>query len=431
MQCPRCGAQNAAGNLYCGNCGALLPPPGQSAPGLAGQQEYYQASGQPEPPQPYQAPDAAWRSQPPAARSDRSRVWLIALSLLLFGALALLLLVGSRLNARNASATTDAPPTAQVGAVPSASAGGAASAAANANHPAEAQPPASANAPANPPANKPAQAQPPAANAPANPSTNNPSPAQPPAANAPANQPPAAQAPAAANAPAPAPAQPAAPPAGPVDTGPQLTAARVNQPPAIDGNLGEWQGASQAVDAVVFGQENMSGVGDLGGRVWLDWDNNALYVAVLVIDDTLSQPSSGRQLYQGDSIEIQWDTNPPGNNPAAWDADDWHIGLSPGNFQDKPPESYVWTPRDGYGADMGVRMAARPFMNNGQYQGYTIEAAIPWALVTVQPKAGQTFRIAVSISDDDSPQAVQESMVSTSPGRQWHRPDTLNTLTLK
>ncbi len=413
MQCPRCGAQNPAGNLYCGKCGAILPPPGQAAPGLAGQQPY-PTQNPPQQSQPYPPDGPAWQPQAQPARSGGSRVWLIALSLLLFGALAFLLLLGSRLNARNAAATTDTSPAAQAAATP-------VSADDSAQAP-PAAPAANANQPANPPANNPPQAAPPAANRPAN----TPAPAANPPANTQAQVPPVA-----ANPPAPAQAQPAAAPAGPVDTGPQLEAVRLNRPPTIDGKLGEWQGASQAVDAVVFGQENMSGVGDLGGRIWLAWDNDALYVAVLVIDDTLSQPSSGRQLYQGDSIEIQWDTRPPGNNPAAWDADDWHIGLSPGDFQGHPPESYVWTARESTGVDAGVRMAAQPFTDNGKYQGYTIEAAIPWALVNVQPKAGQTFRMSVSISDDDIPQAVQQSMVSTSPGRQWHRPDTLNALVLK
>ena len=408
MQCPRCGAQNPAGNLYCGRCGALLPPPGQTAPGLAGQQQPYSTPGVPEQPQSYPTAASDWQPQAQPTRSGGSRLWLILLSLLLFGALAFLLFVGSRLTARNAAATTDPAAGAQVAATP-------ASANDAAQNPA-APPAASANQPNNPPASNPAPARPPSAAA---------SPANPPAQVPPAAANPPAQAQPAA------PAQPVAAPAGPVDTGPQLAASRVDRPPTVDGKLGEWQGTSQAVDAVVFGQENMSGVGDLGGRIWLAWDNDALYIAVLVIDDTLSQPSSGRQLYQGDSIEIQWDTNPPGRNPAAWDPDDWHIGLSPGDFQGRPPESYIWTARESSGADAGMRMAAQPFTNNGKYQGYTIEAAIPWGLVNVQPKAGQTFRLAVSISDDDIPQAVQQSMVSTSPGRQWHRPDTLNTLVLK
>ncbi|MFN8497529.1 MAG: sugar-binding protein [Anaerolineae bacterium] len=381
MQCPQCGAQNPTGNMYCGRCGAMLPTSGEAAAG--GAPPSYPAPTQES--DPYQAPPSAWQPKPQVTHGRSSRPWLIAFSLLLFGALALLLLIGSRLNSRSESVTPEA--VAQTEPTPTSN---------------------DAGTRASPLADKPSATAQPAAQA------------QPPVA-APANVPPAAQ-----------PAAPAPPAAdGPPDTEPELTAPRVGQPPAIDGQLGEWQGASQAVDAVVFGQENMSGVADLGGRVWFEWNDAALYVAVLVIDDTLSQPSAGRNLYLGDSIEIQWDTNPPGSNPAAWDADDWHIGLSPGNFQDRPPASYVWTPRDAAGADLGIQMAARPFMNNGQYQGYTIEAAIPWSLVNVRPKAGQTFRLAVAISDDDIPQAVQQSMVCTSPGRLWHRPDTLNTFTLK
>lgn len=186
------------------------------------------------------------------------------------------------------------------------------------------------------------------------------------------------------------------------------------------------------MNAVIYGAANVSGPDDLSGRLWLGWDNQALYVAALVIDDVVSQPNWGNQIYLGDSIELQWDTDLARDfNSDAFDGDDWHIGLSPGNFTNLAPDSYVWTPRATLGAPVGIQVEAQTYVQDGRRKGYVLEAAIPWRLVSLTPAAGQAFGLAVSISDNDLPQAAQQSMVSTSPARQWHRPSTFNTLVLR
>jgi hypothetical protein len=217
-----------------------------------------------------------------------------------------------------------------------------------------------------------------------------------------------------------------------VRPGAVLRAPRARRPPAIDGLLDEWQGEGTEVNAVVFGPENYSGTEDLQAQAWWVWDNVNLYLAVDVRDDFFSQPSQGASLQLGDSIELQWDVelarDYDSDRP---DADDWHIGLSPGNFLTIKPEAYVWAPRAIPGWTTGIRVAARPKGTAEVATGYSLEAAIPWALIKATPGIGLVYGFTLSVSDTDAPARVQHSMLSTSPTRQKLRPTTFNTLLLE
>lgn len=231
---------------------------------------------------------------------------------------------------------------------------------------------------------------------------------------------------------------PTARPPARVRAGEQLLIPRASRPPILDGSLSdEWGGEGIPVQYVVYGQETLSGPGDLSGRLWYAWDDNALYIASLVLDDVFSQTSRGETLYLGDSVEIQWDVDLEGDFESnEFNADDWHIGLSPGNFRDLPPEAFVWTPRPQTGAAAGIQVAAQRFTTTESrqgfpLQGYTLEAAIPWRLIGIVPRGGQAFGFCFSISDNDQPAPTQQSMLSTAPGREWHKPLTFNTMILK
>ncbi len=227
--------------------------------------------------------------------------------------------------------------------------------------------------------------------------------------------------------------RPTAPPPARVRPGEALRVPHAARPPVLDGALaGDWAGEGYPVDYVVYGPENLSGPNDLNGRLWFAWDDQTFYLATLVQDDVFSQPSRGEQLYLGDSVEIQWDVDLQGDfDSNEFNADDWHIGLSPGNFRDTPPEAYVWTPRAMTGTAAGVQVAAQRFTTAEGGQGYTLEAAIPWRLLNVVPAGGQAFGFTFSITDDDLPTPAQQSMLSTSPNREWHKPLTFNTLILQ
>jgi hypothetical protein len=209
--------------------------------------------------------------------------------------------------------------------------------------------------------------------------------------------------------------------------GSPVTAAFRSSPPTIDGDLAEWTTASYAVDQIVFGAANWTGVADLSGSFHIGWDEANLYVGVRVRDDRHVQISTGRFLYRGDAVEIQLDADLPGDyHVAALNADDYQLGLSPGNFGSLPPEAYLWYPAALEGARPGVTVGARQASD-----GYTLEARIPWSVFGVTPAAGKTFGFALSLSDNDQAgSALQQSMVSSVATRRLTNPATWGTLVL-
>ncbi len=82
-----------------------------------------------------------------------------------------------------------------------------------------------------------------------------------------------------------------------------------DQPPTLDGYLGEWTGIVYAVDYVVTKPENWYGPTDLSATFYTSWDEDHLYLGIEVLDDLHVQASSGKMLYQGDDIELQLDAN--------------------------------------------------------------------------------------------------------------------------
>jgi hypothetical protein len=92
----------------------------------------------------------------------------------------------------------------------------------------------------------------------------------------------------------------------------------------------------------------------------------------------------------------------------------------------KSPANYLWFPSAIQGHKSGILLAGLPTAD-----GYTVEAAIPWQLFQVEPRSGQVFGFAVSVSDNDQVgKNVQETMVSTAPNRHLTDPTSWENLFL-
>lgn len=203
-------------------------------------------------------------------------------------------------------------------------------------------------------------------------------------------------------------------------SGDVIFAYRTERPPYIDGNFEEWRGKSYNIQNPVFKAENWQGWRDLSGIFFIAWGIDNLYLGVEVTDDQSVQNESGRTMYKGDDVEIQLDAQLEADfADDKLSDDDNQIGLSAGNFADRPPEAYVWLPSERSGTM--IEMAARQTAN-----GYVLEAAIPWWVLGVQPQTESAYGFALSLSDNDTPgTSDQECMVSTSPNRSTHSNPTL------
>lgn len=76
---------------------------------------------------------------------------------------------------------------------------------------------------------------------------------------------------------------------------------------------------------------------DLSARAFLKWDENNLYVLVDVYDDAYYNAFSGRNLWDGDSVQISLDSK--NTKSTSYDDDDYELGLA---FTSNGPELYAW-----------------------------------------------------------------------------------------
>jgi hypothetical protein len=202
--------------------------------------------------------------------------------------------------------------------------------------------------------------------------------------------------------------------------------------PVIDGDWAEWKSVAREYPAtsVVYGKSNWANEDDLAGSFYVGWDANYLYIAAKVRDDKYVQNATGKDLFKGDSLELLLDTNLLGDfYSQALSGDDYQIGISPGhpNIAAGNPEAYLWFPSGKAGSLSGVNIAARD--EGGIYR---VEAAIPWTALGVSPQSGTRLGFAFSVSDCDlAGESVQQSMVSSAPGRSLVDPTSWHDLLLK
>ena len=210
-----------------------------------------------------------------------------------------------------------------------------------------------------------------------------------------------------------------------------LAVSRFASPPGIDGNLSEWAGQPTVQSQfLVFSATSWDGSDDLAATWQLGWDNDALYVAVQVEDNLHVQNQTGDQIFKGDSVDMQIDTN-VNAGAGQLNSRTFQITISPGDFAGLPPSYYLFRATDAGSfvsdpAQGNIQVAAAPTGS-----GYIIEARIPWSTLEMTPAAGQVLGIALNVSDNDSPgNAIQEVMKSHVATRTLLDPSSWGRLTL-
>jgi len=183
---------------------------------------------------------------------------------------------------------------------------------------------------------------------------------------------------------------------------------RAPSPPAIDGKLDDWitecplplVGRNQLTvlePSYAWTPENLNGVG------YLMWDEENLYVAVQVLDDTHHTAGTGDRVTQGDGLILAFD--PTNRSPeAAQKAFAYYVssavpGGGSGVHTIYRPEAYSGGLRTGH-----------LFRDSSVYEmaisrddgGCTYEIRMPWAeLGGVQPAFAGKFAFSVQLNDND------------------------------
>ena len=207
-----------------------------------------------------------------------------------------------------------------------------------------------------------------------------------------------------------------------VPAGGPVAAARIAAP-RIDGDLSEWAG-QPTYDSpfLVYWDDGWDNTNDGTVRWHLGWDDANLYIAARVTDNLHVQTQSGNMVYQGDSLEIQIDTD--GGAATSVSPSEFQVNLSAGDFVTIPPSANLSQGTIGGGmfdAPGGhqINVAAQRTAD-----GYTVEAAVPWSNLFTGP-FGQPMGIALNLDDNDrAGQAVQEAMYSNARNRLFLDPST-------
>lgn len=225
--------------------------------------------------------------------------------------------------------------------------------------------------------------------------------------------------------------------AGPkrTDNGPDISMPQALIPPVIDGDLADWQSARPgpfAADKITYRKvgRDLGGPSDLSASFYFAWDDANFYVATAITDNVHVQTARTRSydLYKGDDIELWFDTDLAGDFAVSEaNADDYQLGLSPGDFAGLVPEAVFWNPDKSDARNALVRVAAQPRAGNN---GYTLEAAVPWqAMGAFRPHSGSAIGFAASAGDNDQRDTPeQELMTSTGPRLQYRQPFTFGNL---
>ncbi len=197
----------------------------------------------------------------------------------------------------------------------------------------------------------------------------------------------------------------------------------------IDGVLLEWRDVpSFPLPFIQQGEENYDGPDDLTVSTRLTWDEKFLYVAAEVIDDVHVQALSGYDLFNGDGVELWIDIDLAGDfKDDSRNGDDFQFGFSPGNFDSIPSEGVVWYSQRNPEWNARLQVVAQP-----QDNGYTLEAAIPWSMLEINPRTGMILGYAVNANDNDVPDtSAQQTILMHTAVMAWGRPTTFSNLRLQ
>lgn len=209
-----------------------------------------------------------------------------------------------------------------------------------------------------------------------------------------------------------------------------VTAGYLATKPKIDGDWNDLPDKEYPAEIVVYGASAWKDRNDLAASFKIGWDATHLYIGVKIRDDKYVQNAKGNELFKGDSLEILIDTLISDDfyyNQLS--PDDFQLGISPGRPNvEGAKEAYLWLPASITGSRGQVVIAA----NRSEADGITrIEAAIPWSIFAVTPKAGNHYGFALSVSDnDDAFENKQQKMVSNVKTRNLVDPTTWGDLTL-
>ena len=185
----------------------------------------------------------------------------------------------------------------------------------------------------------------------------------------------------------------------------------------LDGNFSDWPEDWFPINTLIFGSEQHDGPPDLSANFQLGWNANGLLLAVRVNDDRYRPGPNGSDLWQGDSLEIQFDRLLAEDfTTTQADDDDYQAGIA---FDDQLTalRGYLWL---NFARETALNYHGTVLRND---RGYQLELIVPWYVFDMEPEdvaTNRAYGFNLSVNDNDSDSPAQQSVISASPARVAH-----------
>ena len=182
-------------------------------------------------------------------------------------------------------------------------------------------------------------------------------------------------------------------------------------PSTIDGNLSDWN--LEALTPAVLdvegqlntGQASWSGPEDCSGEFYLLWDDENIYIAVVVKDDKLSMTKSGGDIWNADAVEIFFSTL----NAVGGHDEHYQYGFNANN------QKYIW---DAMGGPTGGALDYMEVASVETPDGYICEVSIAHGQITpLDFSVGNTIGFHPVIDDTED---IDREIQITWTGREAH-----------
>lgn len=147
------------------------------------------------------------------------------------------------------------------------------------------------------------------------------------------------------------------------------------------------------------------GPADLSAELFLARSDRELRLRMIVRDDIHHQPVSGRDVWQGDNVQLG--LRLPRQNGQ------WEFGFT--RLADGKPECFVWLHPEGYDPAKSLRQIRLSTRRNESAGETVYEAVIPFRAIGLTPEIGEEgFHLSFLVNDNDG--TCRESAISASPG---------------